>query len=474
MTRKSLAGQLFAKIGTLVFLTVLSVVRSGAQTQDFQIMVNGPWQFAVAPDSSGSDRLFVVAPYHITHVANIWSGTNASMMNWYNSAGKPTGETVLTPNGTNTNIYTLNFPQGYSQQNLQITHGKREIVYQSSSRNVQSVLHPASNSTQRYAVSLPLPYSVRTYTGGFGPGTAEAEIGDPTLADGIGIPAQYSTWTVLHYGLTAVPPSMDVKLDQTSQSPVMIVKDHHGRYGISLALVESPFCDDSTSTKLKYYPADCPNSFPTQPSVPYDDPECDTVSGLSFSLAAKLWGFSENALYPREEVDSQKNSAGRQIRGSYDFDECPLNGASNVLAVETRQQQVAEYYLALADLSAKTLAVEEFLNSEVRDKSRTTKREHSKETIPADFDALSSDLNTIFENHVPLDVSNQLYCACSATTRECDLHGNSSSCNPKEKAGAYLEAFETSVANYSAPNDKGSSDCHAPQISINGAIQPQP
>jgi hypothetical protein len=267
---------------------------------------------------------------------------------------------------------------------------------------------------------------------------------------------------------------MDVKLDQTSQSSVPIVKDGYGRYGISIALVEAPFCDDSTNTKLKYYPADCPTSFPTLRTVPYDDPECDTVSGLSFSLAAKLWGLSENALYPREEVDTQGNSTGRQIPGSYDFDECPLNGANNVLMVETRQQQVAEYYFAIADFSAKTSAVERFLNSEVKDKPRLSKQEQGKETIPGDFTAMSNDLNTIFDNHIPLDLSNELYCACSAATRECDLHGSLSPCNPKEKAGAYVEAVEASVAKYAAPNDKGSSDCHAAQISINGAIEPQP
>lgn len=44
-------------------------------------MVSGPWQFVVAKDSSGKNRLFVVAPYHPTHIANIWPGTDASMMN---------------------------------------------------------------------------------------------------------------------------------------------------------------------------------------------------------------------------------------------------------------------------------------------------------------------------------------------------------------------------------------------------------
>jgi hypothetical protein len=474
MTRIPLANPTFVRLVALLFMSALTVVSSHAQ-QDFEIMVNGPWQFVVAPDPSGTDRLFVVAPYHPTHAANIWSGTNASMMNWYNSVGKPAGELVLSQNGANPNIYTLDFPQGYSQQNLKVIHGKREAVYQSSSRNVQNVLHPPNASTQRYAISLPLPYSVRTYTGGFGPGIAEAEIGDATLVDGLGTPAGYATWTVLHYGLTAVPPSMDVKLDQTSQPSVTVGKDAYGRYGISIALVEAPFCDDSTNTKLKYYPADCPNSFPTQHSVPYDDPECDTVSGLSFSLASQLWGLNENALYPREEEGSQGNSTGRQIVGSYDFDECPLNGANNVQLLETRQQQVAEHYFAIADLSAKTSALETFFNADAKGKSRRSLREQSEQTIPGDFTAMSSDLNTIFDNHVPLGLSNELYCACSAASRQCNLQGNpSSNCNPKEKAGAYLEAFEDSIAKYSAPNNKGSSDCHAAQISINGAIKLQP
>lgn len=474
MIRTPLATRTFVKFAALLFMVTLTVVSSDAQ-QDFEIMVNGPWQFVVAQDASGVNRLFVVAPYHITHVANIWSGTNASMMNWYNKMGKPAGELILSPNGTNANIYTADFPQGYSRQNLPVTHGKREAVYQSSSTNVQNVLHPQNTSTQRYAISLPLPYSVRTYTGGFGPGTAESQIGDATLADGLGTPAPYATWTVLHYGLSAVPPSMDLKLDQNSQPSITVGKDVYGRYGISIALVEAPFCDDSTTTNLKYYPANCPDSFPTQHSVPYDDPECDTVSGLSFSLAAQLWGLSENSLYPREEQDSQGNSTGRQIPGSYDFDECLLNGADNVHSVETRQQQVAEYYFAVADLSAKTSMLEGFLNSDAKEKSRTPRQEQSNETIPADFTAMSTDLTAIFDNRVPLDLSNELYCACTAATRQCNLQGNPpSSCNPKEKAEAYLEAFEGSLAKYSVPNDKGSSDCHAAQISINGAIRLQP
>jgi hypothetical protein len=162
--------------------------------------------------------------------------------------------------------------------------------------------------------------------------------------------------------------------------------------------------------------------------------------------------------------------------GSYDFDECPLNGANNVQLVEKRQQEVAKYYFAVADLSTKTSALQSFLYSDTKETSRHQETKvQSKDAILGDFNDISTDLNRIFDNHVPLDLSNDLYCACTDATQQCNLQGMPAySCNPEEKAGAYLEKFEDSVAKYSAANDKGSSDCHAPQISINQAIKLKP
>ena len=132
------------------------------------------------------------------------------MQYWMDKAGDPDGELVIFPNGTDPtsnyqkNVYALDF-SGYTHQKIPAPHRKHELVYQTTSRispsTIQKVLFPTDTSITRYAISLPDPDYVRTYSGKFGPGTAEAEIGN-AIGEGSVAPAQYATWTVLHYGLT--------------------------------------------------------------------------------------------------------------------------------------------------------------------------------------------------------------------------------------------------------------------------------
>jgi hypothetical protein len=188
MTRLPLANRIFVKLAALVFVAVFSVVPSHAQ-QDFEIMVFGSWQFVSSVDTTGNDRMFVIAPYDVTHIANFWSGTDASMNNWKESNGMPGGEAVINPNGDSShpNVYCLDFLGGGKRDTGSTTHGKRELVYETTTHVLPSTVYKVLNqpsTTSRYAISLPPPDYVRTYAGTkLLPGTAEAEISN-TVPDG--------------------------------------------------------------------------------------------------------------------------------------------------------------------------------------------------------------------------------------------------------------------------------------------------
>jgi len=488
MTRSPVANQTLAILAALFSLAVLTVVPSHAQTQDFEIMVSGPWQFVVAADSMGHDRLFLVAPYDVTHIANFWSGTNASMQYWMDKAGDPDGELVIFPNGTDPtsnyqkNVYALDF-SGYTHQKIPAPHRKHELVYQTTSRispsTIQKVLFPTDTSITRYAISLPDPDYVRTYSGKFGPGTAEAEIGN-AIGEGSVAPAQYATWTVLHYGLTPATATSSSSVSVTggqNAGPILFGDaDDYNRYGISIALVEAPWCDDNSGNYYKGYGVIGGCRFPALPNLT-DDRECDSLSGLSFSLSAKLWGLNEYALFP-----SEKDALGNQNSGSYDY-ECGPYNAKNTDAAIAQQQRAATHNRAAAEkieAVARTISTLENLprfslqpNALVPGRSEK-KQDEDSNLLLKDFTKIFKELNFLFPSGVPASVAAAYYCVCEAAHLAVDA--KNSQCTkfgpytctgtPRSDLKIILEALDTA--------DKGSSDCHSPQISIDGAIQPQP
>jgi hypothetical protein len=476
---------MFVKLAALLLVAALSVVPSHAQAKplDFVIMVNGPWQFVPV----GNDRLYAIAPYHPTHIAFLWPGTNASMMNWrdngtYTQPHGTLNETALVQSDANPNIYALDFPAGYSLVKKGTVHGQAPNLYQTTATSsiVKGVLN--SPVIPRYAISLPSPYKIKTYNGGFQPGSAESEIGDASLVDGTGTPVPYSTWTVLHYELNAasLPGSLTLTMNGNKTSITVgtdnfppIGTPRFSRSGVSLVLLEAPLCDDGTVAYYKPTGTSCP--FPKKFDTSYDDPECDSVSGISFSFAAKLWSLKESALFPREQVDVDGNYNGKQIPKSYDLDECPLSGASNAQYFDDHQKELSRYYSQVAELLDKLEQAEMDLQNEVEDSLKALPNGKQSESIdlPTLFQGIGKDLQTVFKNGIPEEVATEFYCSCFNATGDkgqCKLPGTS----PGKCSGehGFLPA-ETDLMKIKkiVGYDKGSSDCHAAQISFNNAVQ---
>ncbi len=377
------------------------------------------------------------------------------------------GQVVIGTNGPanafQQNVYELDFPDSTARQFVKALPEENELVYQTSTNvlpsTIQSVLYPNTMSIQRYAISLPLPDFTRTYSGQWVPAVAETKIGqtDP----GPSTPwSSYSTWTVLHYEFknNARPTQMNVTLNNKPASPIpasSTTGDSH--FGISIALMASPLCPGGG-----YYPA-C--SFPQPPLQWSDNPECDSLSGLSFALAAKMWSLSEYARFPIE-----KDANGNQESGNYDYT-CPA-------ASKATLDEIA----ALVDLRGALASLENHLGINLKYSTsisqRTTTKQGDESALTPSFTEISRDLTTIFDSHVPANVASDFYCACKDERQSeslCTLPATiSPACSPgNDKAKAYVEALEKGLQAFTG-GDKGSSDCHAAQISINRAIQPQP
>jgi len=476
MLRLSLADRTFVRLVAFLFVTAFSAIPSSGQTQDFVIMVHGPWQFVDGLGSNNNDRLFVVAPQDVTHLAYLWPGTDASMGYWMKGSDMIPGEVRL-PSNTPTmpSVYSLDFPGGTVDYNS-TPHGKRALVYQTTTHVlpglVQSVLHPTGTNISRYAISLPRPSYVKTYTGNIGKGAAEAEaeIGNGTF-DGSITPATYATWTVLHYIFDAARPvSMNVKVDDTPQGSIAAeyTADVHRYFGISIVLMEAPLC--KTIDRLTYYPA-C--SFANISPAGPDDKQCDKLSGLSFSLSAKLWGLNESALFPTE-----KDDRGNQNPGDYDY-ECVPYSKTNLATVITEEMNVASRNLGDTDISTPISALDAVLTQDAKARAsrpghRLKANERREDSgLSTDFTELLNDLKLIFPDGIPSGVTGAYNCLCkdlnNANGSVCQLLNQadrtSTSCTTGD---AELQTIVAAVS----PADKGSSDCHSPQISINNAIQP--
>jgi len=211
-----------------------------------------------------------------------------------------------------------------------------------------------------------------------------------------------------------------------------------------------------------YYPA-C--NFPQPPLQWSDNPECDSLSGLSFALAGKMWGLDEYARFPIE-----KDANGNQESGNYDYN-CPA-------ASKATLDEIA----ALVNLRGALASLENHLGINLKYSTsisqRTTTKQGDESALTPTFTEISGDLTTIFDSHVPANVASDFYCACKDEHQSeslCTLPATiSPACSPgDDKAKAYVEALEKGLQAFTGA-DKGSSDCHAAQISINRAIQSQP
>jgi len=500
MLRLPLVNRIVGKIATLLFVAAFTAVPSHADgPQDLEIMVNGPWTFVVYADPTmygGDDRLYLVAPADETHFASIWSGPDASMRNWMKlmMQGKP--PQLICPSGSADNTTC---PNGVSKQYLYsvavnstpVVIGapaeERESVYSASTRvshkNVAAAI--LTPGTSRYAISLPMPDYVKTYSGDYGPGVAEAKLErstDPSLATG---DAEYSTWTVLHYGLQSLDRVTVTTKNSGDQNPfdvtIVALLDRDKtitRYGISLSLMQAPLCNTSTPDMLKYYPKDC-TKYSEFSKATSDDEDCDTLSGFSFAASTVLWQLPDYALFP-----SEQDSEGTQNPLNYRYFDtgtklgCPAAYKGNAAQLKTNVVKLArEHVKALADITS----LEDQLDLATSAKTKKMLEQAAK-AARADgqspnatlgvqaFSQVLADTDAIYPAGIPDEAAIGLYCACtlagnsdSDCKKEFDLAATPS-CGQKNRFDLDFDLV--------AAQDKGSSDCHSPQISINGAIQP--
>jgi len=504
MTRTSLAGHIFAKIAALLSLAVLSVLSSQAQTHHVEIMVNGPWTFVAYSNpniSNGAKRLYLVAGWNKYHFVSIGTGTDARMSTLMTSISNGTSLNPICPGGPadkttclsakKQNLYLADFDS--NQTGTSPLADETEALYSaSSSQDIGTVL--LNPTASRYAISLPWPNHIHTYSGDFGPGISEAKIqqnADPTYGTAI---AQYATWTVLSYDVQ--PKNVNVKTyTATDQTPFSIKisagdTDRSGaplgstpkpikRYGISISLLEAPLCDSSVPGKILYYPEDCPTD--STFSVPLDDQECDTLSSLSFAQSAAVWNLPEHARFP-----SEQDEMGTQGPWSYDYS-CLASYGSNLQNLEAQEDKVVSFNLEMADLALKITALKRnlaLIDNQKPESGQVPGRSLAPESTIKLFNDISKDLNAsdnanLFssENATRQNLADDLYCACEAATSDksnCQSFKSSHECKAISDATEPAKHFITAATAYVTANDKGSSDCHAAQMSINGAIQPTP
>jgi hypothetical protein len=488
MTRASLSNRLLTKLMAILFLGGIQIQPSHAQSPDgLEILVTGPWSFV----SNGDGRLYLVAGYNKYHFANIRPGTDTRMQSWQPGKGTnlcPSGPPVTPCVGTKQNLYILNFD---SPQALNGSLQEETLyVYSATSKSdVNSILNTPPTTTPRYAISLPMPNHTHTYSGDFGPGVSEAKISQGQDPDEKTKTSQYTTYTVLRYDQQASSATVNTKT-AADQAPFPVTvsagdndrKDRKGkivRHGITISLMEAPLCADSGPGVHHFYPQDCHNATDMMDLSPVDqdDAECDTLSLLSFAQTASLWGLSERARFPLEEVSSDSDdpnyTGGTQSPWNFDY-ACPVSSAGNLATLITSEDNVVETNLNNADLSASLLALK-YSRGPLVSHERPKPWLNAK-TVQLLLDNIARDLKegaNVSTQEPIMRLQDKLYCACKAADiADCQRAGAPNECRAEKTASKSWAEFFKAADAYMAANDKSSADCHAPQVSINGAIQP--
>jgi hypothetical protein len=211
-----------------------------------------------------------------------------------------------------------------------------------------------------------------------------------------------------------------------------------------------------------------------------DDQECDTLSSLSFAQSAALWNLPEHARFP-----SEQDAMGTQGPWTYDYS-CLASYGSNLQNLEAQEDKVVGFNLEIADLAAQITALKR--NLPLIEHQRHESPQEPGRLAPGSIIKLFNDIfrdlsasenaNVMSSaNATRQNLADELYCACKAATLgkgNCQSFKTSHECKVVRDVTEPEKHFITAVTAYVHANDKGSSDCHAAQISINGAIQAQP
>lgn len=434
----------------LIFLATLLFSGSAqAQSHDLQIMVSGPWSYVRDPQPEkdkhsngllGDSRIILIAPA-AHHCAYVFSGPDAT--NWPSSVCHQLPGRLSANSSSDVALYYLDFPAIVQDHLMGEPSEEAPQLYapsQVSQDTIKQVLNNPDPLHQRYAISLPMPDYISTYTGDYGSGFAESKVKVGHIS--YKTPRRdYTVWLVLHYSVNKSPTSLSLYLyDNASANSglaVPVTLDEN-RSGISIVAFDGGMDSDT---------------------------RCDKMSVDTFSQSAEIWGLQEHVRFP-EELDD----AGTQNKGFFHYD-CAERSAASTAATEQKDTPGSGEPAAMAfhvnEIGKQGKTNE---NADRFTKSIAKLREDLDQAIsgksPADYRAhweAAHDALLAYRGHIPKFAERVLSCTLAFME------------HPKDKKSPFCQEItllqeELAAAPVFGPRTPGSTDCHPGQISINNAF----
>jgi hypothetical protein len=172
-------------------------------------------------------------------------------------------------------------------------------------------------------------------------------------------------------------------------------------------------------------------------------------------------------LFPAEQ-----DWEGTQNLWNFRYD-CPAAYKENLQTLHDNQQKAAGSNIKVLEDAIGALLQKNPAKSLHRYTGKNSQGEQDASKLSTDFGDISNDIALSLPDGIPIEVREAFDCACAEAT--------------KDVPGISCPTLKSSKTQLDSPNplrkdldtvfqalDKGSSDCHAPQASIDGAIQPQP
>jgi hypothetical protein len=429
----------------LLSLTMFFPSSLTAQIYDLQIMVNGPWSYVADPNpelslTPDADRIVLVAPAGMSHVAYVFSGTHATQ----GSPNLPSGNLFNPSGASDLAYYYLDFAA------TRITNTSAPPLEEPVNLFPASVPPHAVKlilcnflvcvpNTSRYAISLPRPDYVTTYTGTYGTGFSESKI-DPISVKPATPRVSYTTWMVLHYAVTSFPPSITrTRLVKQGTVPVP-----DGSFQVAADVTETT--RSGISILLTAF-------------VVGDDRTCDRLSEASFAAITQMWHLTEYSRFP-----VQTDFNGTQSPGFYDYLDCPEPSAASLADIMKLAQAAAQ----ANDTTLKAIGSLKGALKQLQAERLPTSQKNRKASgnVVEEADSLWQKLSAaIALAHKPLGVPKEIQQA-SACTQTFIKNQELKGCpQGQELIEKYFDdkggVFMTTV---------GSIDCHGAAISINSAF----
>lgn len=418
MTHQWHCAQFLGKTVFLIFLASLCSKRVQSQTFDFQIMVNGPWDYVVDPQQTNHPnagrRIVLVAPAAATamgHNVYVFVGDDAAnfrtqptiVPGLYFFDIDPATRTFaghLLP--TDTPSATYSAPQWVDEA------------------TISNVLYKTKN---RYAISLPAPDYYSEYKGAYGDGNSQSivDINHITAISNTP-PHNYTTWMILHYQMKSKGAANLNDSDTTGASPPV----HN-----------FPYTDQSHAISITMGVPDMSS-----------ETDCDSLSTDSFTQSKILWNFSAYARFP-SEVDGL---SGTQNRGDFHYN-CNEAGMQNVASAQMAFERAQT---GLNDTIGRIENLKTYIESLMRREAKPATK--SAKDAVNDLDSLTKALGDLSFGKVNDEITLKLNCISYVVHSQVP-----SSCSNATK---YLDDL-TSISKSKAA---GGTDCHKGQTNINFSI----